>query len=238
MDESFPDLSDEALGRSAAAWLAPQILGKTALSQIGADELSAALDELIPWDVKRRIEAELPSHFDAPSGQRHPIDYEGEEPVLSIRVQELFGLAVHPTVARGKIPLVVELLSPAHRPVQITRDLPGFWKGSWQAVKSEMKGRYPAIPGPTIRPRPRHAPGEAAGNVRAIRVGRTSPTHAPPAPSPCPLRSKGRGPPCRAPSATVGPGPTPAMGETPKSPSLRAARAGCGWALGTLPRQG
>ncbi|MBX9990920.1 ATP-dependent helicase HrpB [Phreatobacter oligotrophus] len=148
VDESFPDLSDTALAASAAEWLAPQILGKTALSQIGAEELSAALDQLIPWDVKRRIEAELPSHFDAPSGQRHPIDYEGEEPVLSIRVQELFGLAVHPTVARGKIPLVVELLSPAHRPVQITRDLPGFWKGSWQAVKSEMKGRYPRHPWP------------------------------------------------------------------------------------------
>ncbi|PTM60154.1 ATP-dependent helicase HrpB [Phreatobacter oligotrophus] len=148
VDESFPDLSDTALAASAAEWLAPQILGKTALSQIGPEELSAALDQLIPWDVKRRIEAELPSHFDAPSGQRHPIDYEGEEPVLSIRVQELFGLAVHPTVARGKIPLVVELLSPAHRPVQITRDLPGFWKGSWQAVKSEMKGRYPRHPWP------------------------------------------------------------------------------------------
>ncbi len=148
VDESFPDLSDTALAASAAEWLAPQILGKTALSQIGAGELSAALDHLIPWDVKRRIEADLPSHFDAPSGQRHPIDYEGEEPVLSIRVQELFGLAVHPTVARGKIPLVVELLSPAHRPVQITRDLPGFWKGSWQAVKSEMKGRYPRHPWP------------------------------------------------------------------------------------------
>jgi ATP-dependent helicase HrpB len=148
VDESFPDLSDTALAASAAEWLAPHILGKTALSQIGADELSAALDQLIPWDVKRRIEADLPSHFDAPSGQRHPIDYEGEEPVLSIRVQELFGLAVHPTVARGKIPLVVELLSPAHRPVQITRDLPGFWKGSWQAVKSEMKGRYPRHPWP------------------------------------------------------------------------------------------
>ncbi|MCZ8316788.1 ATP-dependent helicase HrpB [Phreatobacter sp.] len=148
VDESFPDLSDAALAANAAEWLAAHILAKTALSQIGADELSAALDQLIPWDVKRRIEADLPSHFDAPSGQRHPIDYEGEEPVLSIRVQELFGLAVHPTVARGKIPLVVELLSPAHRPVQITRDLPGFWKGSWQAVKSEMKGRYPRHPWP------------------------------------------------------------------------------------------
>jgi ATP-dependent helicase HrpB len=148
VDESFPDLSDQALAATVADWLVPHITGRTALSQIGADDLGNALDQLVPWDVKRRIEADLPSHFDAPSGQRHPIDYEGEEPVLSIRVQELFGLAVHPSVARGKIPLVVELLSPAHRPVQVTRDLPGFWKGSYQAVKSEMKGRYPRHPWP------------------------------------------------------------------------------------------
>lgn len=148
VDESFPDLSDTALAAGAADWLSPHIVGRTALAQITADDLAAALDGLVPWDMKRRIEAELPSHFDAPSGQRHPIDYEGEEPVLSIRVQELFGLAAHPSVARGRIPLVVELLSPAHRPVQVTRDLPGFWKGSYQAVKSEMKGRYPRHPWP------------------------------------------------------------------------------------------
>jgi ATP-dependent helicase HrpB len=148
VDESFPDLSDQALAATVADWLVPHITGRTALSQIGADDLGNALDQLVPWDVKRRIEQDLPSHFDAPSGQRHPIAYEGEEPVLSIRVQELFGLAVHPSVARGKIPLVVELLSPAHRPVQVTRDLPGFWKGSYQAVKSEMKGRYPRHPWP------------------------------------------------------------------------------------------
>ena len=146
--DDFPDLSDEHLAATAGDWLAPYLLGKTSLAQIGADDLGAALDQLLPWDVKRRIEAELPSHFDAPSGQRHPIAYEGEEPTLSIRVQELFGLGVHPTVARGKIPLVVELLSPAHRPVQVTRDLPGFWKGSYQAVKTEMKGRYPRHPWP------------------------------------------------------------------------------------------
>jgi ATP-dependent helicase HrpB len=148
VDESFPDLSDQALAASTADWLAPHLTAKTALSQIGADDLGNALDQLVPWDVKRRIDTDLPSHFDAPSGQRHAIDYEGDEPVLSIRVQELFGVAVHPSVARGKIPLVVELLSPAHRPVQVTRDLPGFWKGSWQAVKSEMKGRYPRHPWP------------------------------------------------------------------------------------------
>lgn len=148
VDESLPDLSDAGLAADIADWLAPHIIGRTSLNAITGEDLANALDQLVPWDLKRRIETDLPSHFDAPSGQRHPIDYEGEEPVLSIRVQELFGLAVHPSVARGKIPLVVELLSPAHRPVQVTRDLPGFWKGSWQAVKSEMKGRYPRHPWP------------------------------------------------------------------------------------------
>lgn len=148
VDDSYPDLTDATLAGQVADWLAPFIEGRTSLSEIGADDLAAALDLLVPWDVARRIDADLPTHFDAPSGQRHPISYDGDEPVLAIRVQELFGLTTHPTVARGKIPLVVELLSPAHRPVQVTRDLPGFWKGSYQAVKSEMKGRYPKHPWP------------------------------------------------------------------------------------------
>src|SRR5262249_9370457 len=88
------------------------------------------------------------SHFTAPSGSSVPIDYEAAEgPKLAIRVQELFGLDRHPTVAGSHVPLVVELLSPAQRPVQVTRDLPGFWRGSYAAAKSEMRGRYPRHPG-------------------------------------------------------------------------------------------
>jgi ATP-dependent helicase HrpB len=91
----------------------------------------------------------LPSHFAAPSGSSIPIDYDAPEgPVLRVRVQELFGLATHPAVADGKVPLILELLSPAHRPIQITRDLPGFWRGSWADVKADMKGRYPKHPWP------------------------------------------------------------------------------------------
>ena len=116
------------------------------------------------WQMQQRVEAEAPAFFTAPTGNRHAIDYEAEEgPVLAIRVQELFGLEAHPCVAQGRIPLVLHLLSPAHRPIQITRDLPGFWKGSWAAVKSEMKGRYPkhvwpddpAKAQPTARAKPR-----------------------------------------------------------------------------------
>ena len=147
--DEWPDLSDDTLARTVAEWLAPFIVGKTALSQIGADDLAAALDTLLPWNLRRRLDAEAPTHFSAPSGSHVPIDYEAEEgPKLSIRVQELFGLAVHPTIAAGRVPLVIELLSPAHRPVQVTRDLPGFWRGSYKDVRTDLRGRYPKHPWP------------------------------------------------------------------------------------------
>ena len=104
---------------------------------------------LLPYDLQRRLEAEAPTHFETPAGSRIPLDYGAEAgPLLSVRVQELYGLAAHPTVAKGKVPLTLELLSPAQRPIQITRDLPGFWRGSWAAVRTEMKGRYPRHPWP------------------------------------------------------------------------------------------
>ena len=147
--DEWPDLSDEALARTAAGWLAPFIVGKTALSQVTADDLAAALDALLPWNLHKRLNAEAPTHFSAPSGSHVPIDYETEEgPKLSIRVQELFGLAVHPMIAGGRVPLVIELLSPAQRPVQVTRDLPGFWQGSYKDVRAALRGRYPKHPWP------------------------------------------------------------------------------------------
>jgi len=147
--DEWPDLSDAGLAARIDDWLTPALIGKTAIGQLGADELSAALGTLLPHRLRRRLDAEAPTHFEAPSGSRVPIDYEAEEgPKLAIRVQELFGLARHPTIAGGRIPLVIELLSPAHRPVQVTRDLPGFWRGSYAAVRSEMRGRYPRHPWP------------------------------------------------------------------------------------------
>ena len=163
-EDEWPDLSDEALARTAAEWLSPFLAGKTKLSEIGADDLGQALEALLPWNLKRRLEEEAPTHFEAPTGNRHAIDYEtAGAPALHIRVQELFGLTQHPSIAGGKLPLTLHLLSPAHRPIQITRDLPGFWKGSWDAVKAEMKGRYPrhhwpddpASASPTSRAKPR-----------------------------------------------------------------------------------
>ena len=147
--DEWPDLSNQALARTAIEWLTPFLDGKTALSQIGADDLAAALDALVPWNLRKRLDAEAPTHFSAPSGSNVPIDYEGEEgPKLAIRVQELFGLAVHPVIAGGRVPLLIELLSPAHRPVQVTRDLPGFWRGSYKDVRSDLRGRYPKHPWP------------------------------------------------------------------------------------------
>jgi len=142
--EEWPDLSDAALAATAVNWLAPALAGKIALADIGADELTAALQNLLSWELRRRLDAEAPTHFLAPSGSSVPINYAAEEgPKLVVRVQELFGLDRHPTIAGGRVPLLIELLSPAHRPVQVTRDLPGFWRGSYAAVKAEMKGRYP-----------------------------------------------------------------------------------------------
>ncbi|MBO0751529.1 MAG: ATP-dependent helicase HrpB [Bradyrhizobiaceae bacterium] len=145
----WPDLSDGALAATADTWLTPLLLDKTGIADLTASDLDHALDNLLPYNLRRRLEAEAPTHFDAPSGSRTPIDYAAEEgPKLAIRVQELFGLSRHPTIAGGRVPLLIELLSPAHRPVQVTRDLPQFWRGSYAAVRSEMRGRYPRHPWP------------------------------------------------------------------------------------------
>ena len=163
-ESEWPDLTDQGLVKTVAEWLAPYLSGKTKLSEVAADDLGRALEALLPWNLKRRLEEEAPTHFEAPTGNRHAIDYEAPgAPAVHIRVQELFGLTRHPSIANGKLPLTLHLLSPAHRPIQITRDLPGFWKGSWAAVKAEMKGRYPRHPwpddpasaAPTARAKPR-----------------------------------------------------------------------------------
>ncbi|KKB77169.1 ATP-dependent helicase [Devosia soli] len=148
LGDDWPDLSDPALA-SDPSWLVPHISGETRLSAITADHLGQALDALLPWAKRQDIDRLLPSHFSAPSGSHLPIDYGAENgPALEIRVQELFGLDRHPSIANGRVPLLLVLLSPAHRPIQTTRDLPGFWRGSWKEVAKDMKGRYPRHPWP------------------------------------------------------------------------------------------
>jgi ATP-dependent helicase HrpB len=147
--DAWPDLSDAALAAERAAWLEPMLHDKTSLAQISASELSDAVMALLPWDLRARLDREAPTHFEAPTGSQVAIDYEAEQgPTIAIRVQELFGLNVHPAIALGKVPLVIELLSPAHRPVQVTCDLPGFWRGSYAGVRADLRGRYPRHPWP------------------------------------------------------------------------------------------
>ena len=125
--------------------LVPLLVGRTALAEITADDLAP----LLPFALRSEVERALPSHFEAPTGSRVPIDYAAEAgPSIEIRVQELYGLGTHPTVANGRLPLTLVLLSPAHRPIQTTRDLPGFWRGSWKDVAKDMRGRYPRHPWP------------------------------------------------------------------------------------------
>ena len=148
-EHSWPDLSDDALAAQRETWLVPALYDKTSLREFSAGELSEALMTLLPWELRARLEREAPTHFEAPTGTALAIDYEAEQgPTIAVRLQELFGLNTHPSIANGKIPLVLELLSPAHRPVQVTRDLPGFWRGSYAAVRSDLRGRYPRHPWP------------------------------------------------------------------------------------------
>ena len=147
--ETWPDLSEAHLAETAAGWLAPAIFARTSLAQVSGDDLARALQALLPHDLVRRLEREMPSHFTAPTGSRLPIDYDAEGgPTVSVRVQELFGLDTHPKVAGGKLPLTLALTSPAGRPIQVTRDLPAFWRGSWADVRRDMRGRYPKHPWP------------------------------------------------------------------------------------------
>jgi ATP-dependent helicase HrpB len=147
--EGWPDLSDDGLIASAADWLVPALYDKTSLKDFSGGELSEALLTLLPWELRARLEREAPTHFEAPTGTMLAIDYEAEQgPTIAVRLQELFGLNTHPSIAKGKVPLVLELLSPAQRPVQVTRDLPGFWRGSYVAVRSDLRGRYPRHPWP------------------------------------------------------------------------------------------
>jgi ATP-dependent helicase HrpB len=163
-DEEWPDLSDDALASSVETWLAPFLAGKSRASELDHETLENAVAALLPRAIRVRLDEEAPTHFTAPTGNRHALDYDGEDaPALHIRVQELFGLKAHPTIAKGRLALTLHLLSPAHRPIQITRDLPGFWAGSWRAVRADMRGQYPkhfwpddpATAAPTTRAKPR-----------------------------------------------------------------------------------
>jgi ATP-dependent helicase HrpB len=139
----WPDLSDQALLEGLEDWLAPHLGGITRRGHLVRLDLAAVLHGLLPWEMKRRLEAEAPTHVVVPSGSWVPIDYSGEAPVLAVRLQEMFGCAETPRVAGGRVPLLLHLLSPARRPVQVTADLASFWANAYKAVKADLKGQYP-----------------------------------------------------------------------------------------------
>ncbi len=140
------DFSDEALATSVEEWLTPALETALRLKDVN---VSRALLNALPYELRRRLDVEAPSRFETPAGSSVLIDYTAESgPALDVRLQELFGLDRHPSLANGRVPLTLRLLSPAHRPVQTTKDLPGFWRGSYAAVRSEMRGRYPKHPWP------------------------------------------------------------------------------------------
>jgi ATP-dependent helicase HrpB len=148
LEDGWPDVSDEGLRASAETWLWPLLDGVHGLDAIPDAALEQGLRSLVPWDRQRALDALAPARLETPLGSA-AIDYAAEGgPRVDIRVQELFGVTTHPAVGGGRTPLTLALLSPARRPVQVTKDLPGFWAGSWTAVRSEMRGRYPRHPWP------------------------------------------------------------------------------------------
>ncbi|HEX8453126.1 MAG TPA: ATP-dependent helicase HrpB [Longimicrobium sp.] len=161
-DASWPDASDEGLLAGMEEWLAPHLHGVSSLAQLARLDLAAILESMLPWDRRRRLDEQAPTHVEVPSGSRIAVDYsDPEAPVLAVRLQEVFGWTETPRIAG--VPLTLHLLSPAHRPVQVTRDLASFWRTTYFDVKKDLKGRYPKhywpddplAATPTRRARPR-----------------------------------------------------------------------------------
>ncbi|MFO7707459.1 MAG: ATP-dependent helicase HrpB [Desulfobacterales bacterium] len=145
--EPWPDVSDRALEDCLESWLAPHLTGLTRLPDLKRVDVGAALGGLLSWRQRRDLERLAPTHLTVPSGSRIRLDYTGDTPVLAVRIQEMFGCADTPRVGDGR-PVLLHLLSPAGRPMQVTADLAGFWKRGYPEVKKDLKGRYPKHPWP------------------------------------------------------------------------------------------
>jgi ATP-dependent helicase HrpB len=144
LDPGWPDQSDEALQGTLADWLGPTLLGVRRAEELARVDIKGPLLSRLSWEQRARLDELAPSHIQVPSGSRIPVSYEDPDaPVLAVRLQEMFGLAETPRVASGRIPVTLHLLSPAHRPVQVTRDLAGFWRTTYFEVRKDLKGRYP-----------------------------------------------------------------------------------------------
>ncbi|HEV2148723.1 MAG TPA: ATP-dependent helicase C-terminal domain-containing protein, partial [Longimicrobiaceae bacterium] len=164
-DPTWPDTSDDALLATLPEWLGPHLYGLRRMDEVRRLDLGAVLLGRIPWERRAALDELAPSHLQVPSGSRIAVDYsDPDAPVLAVRLQEVFGMTETPRVARGRVPLTMHLLSPARRPVQVTRDLASFWRTGYFEVKKDLKGRYPkhywpddplaATPTHRTRPRP------------------------------------------------------------------------------------
>lgn len=163
-DASIPPLNDDMLLERADEWLPALLTGKRRLSDISANSLAGALDTVLGYEAARKLGRLAPAHFTSPAGSQHPIDYStAGGPTVEVRAQALFGLSQHPMLANGQVPLILAITSPAGRPIQTTKDLPGFWAGSWRDVAKEMRGRYPKHPWPDD-------PASAAPTLRTKRA--------------------------------------------------------------------
>jgi ATP-dependent helicase HrpB len=181
-DASWPDASDAGLVAGLEDWLAPHLHGVTSLAQLARLDLAAILEAMLPWDRRRRLDEQAPTHVEVPSGSRIAVDYsDPEAPVLAVRLQEVFGWTETPRIAG--VPLTLHLLSPAHRPVQVTRDLASFWRTTYFDVKKDLKGRYPQALLARRSPR-RDSPRAALAHADPLRaaVGRRTARGTPAAP--------------------------------------------------------
>ena len=161
--DDWPDCSDAGLLAAADEWLLPHLEGLRSEAQLRALDLTDALSSRLTWAQKAELDRLVPAHFETPLGRRVPIDYDGDFPAISVRLQEMFGVTTHPAVGTARLPLQVTLLSPGQRPVQVTTDIPGFWARSYTDVRHDMRGQYPRHPWPedptlaepTLRAKPR-----------------------------------------------------------------------------------
>jgi ATP-dependent helicase HrpB len=144
LEPGWPDVSDDALTETLEEWLAPHLYGLKNGDDLRKLDLTAILAGWLPWDRRMSLDELAPTHIVVPSGSRIAIDYsDPEAPVLAVRIQELFGMKETPRIAGGRVPLTLHLLSPAHRPVQVTQDLASFWRTAYFEVRKDLKGKYP-----------------------------------------------------------------------------------------------
>jgi ATP-dependent helicase HrpB len=151
-NEGWPAVSDEALTATLDEWLSPWLEGITRRDHLGRLSLTGILQSRLPWEKQRQLDQLAPTHLQVPSGSNIRIDYLDESaPVVAVRLQEVFGLGTTPRIGGNRVPVTFKLLSPAQRPVQVTRDLEGFWRGSYAEVRKDMRGRYPKHYWPSLQ---------------------------------------------------------------------------------------